>query len=450
MQGLALKFRLFGFPISIDPSFLFLVAFLWISNIQNPGWGLEIAMWILISVMVHELGHAVAGRAFGLEPSIRMTFMGGLTSWSSNSGKTPGNLQHIIISFAGPFAGFAFGGLIFLFWKTTGVWTNLALSPEDAILYLMYMNFGWGLLNLIPLYPLDGGQVVYYLLRTNDKIPANRVSAIVSLAIGAGLILWAVLEQQYWIAFILGWILAVNINRLKENVQDSPRLQELAREIQGHLTNGSNLEGLKAAGELLALAKVESIRSWASEMSALFLDLINDDAQTLSFTHEFHKYLSESAALRFLKMKARGEHTEANGFATRSLKTRPSQALVTVYLGHLIQTGKSDQVPGILQRFQQARWFPVTGTQLQLRLIQAEAYLESIRVGESVLEPEGRPIIAYNLACAHARLGQAREALRWLTESVRRGFNSKNQMAADDDLVLLHDYPAFQELMDQM
>src|SRR5882762_3079028 len=81
------------------------------SNERHP---LRIGIWVavvFVSVLVHELGHALVGKAFGLTPEITLHGMGGTTSW--RDGRDVGRAKSIAISVAGPFAGFALAALIF-------------------------------------------------------------------------------------------------------------------------------------------------------------------------------------------------------------------------------------------------------------------------------------------------------------------------------------------------
>src|SRR5205814_467341 len=73
-----------------------------------------IVVWVAVvflSVLVHEMGHALAIRRHGLSPEITLHWIGGLTSWNGAQNLT--RPQRIFISFAGPLAGFLFAAVVF-------------------------------------------------------------------------------------------------------------------------------------------------------------------------------------------------------------------------------------------------------------------------------------------------------------------------------------------------
>ena len=159
----ALRFRLFGIPVAVNPSFWFLTLFLQFSELGRPE---RLAVWVAVvfsGVLLHELGHALVIRAFGFAPAIELHGMGGLTAWAPEGGDTaPG--KRLLISLAGPFAGIAFGFGTLLVALAAGhsseqIWSRLSLA-DYLVASIVWVNAGWGVLNLLPVYPLDGGQVV--------------------------------------------------------------------------------------------------------------------------------------------------------------------------------------------------------------------------------------------------------------------------------------------------
>src|ERR671918_181438 len=133
--------KIFGIPVKIDPSFLFICALLAYSRLSQPIFLIEWLVVIFVSILVHELGHALAVRSFGLSPQIMLYSMGGLTSWTDEKGIS--HAKHIAISLAGPFAGFIFGGMVYLSER------NLPDLFADRIgnqtyIDLLRVNFGWG------------------------------------------------------------------------------------------------------------------------------------------------------------------------------------------------------------------------------------------------------------------------------------------------------------------
>src|SRR5262245_61996593 len=103
--------KVFGIPLSVDASFFMIVGVLGANRLARPALLVQWIVVVFVSVAIHEFGHALVGRAFGLSPQILIYGMGGLTSWSEPRPVTP--TRRIAISLAGPMAGFAFWGLCY-------------------------------------------------------------------------------------------------------------------------------------------------------------------------------------------------------------------------------------------------------------------------------------------------------------------------------------------------
>jgi len=170
------QFRLFDIPVRVHPMFWLVAAILgW--NAQSLGFP-YLLTWIgcmFVSILVHELGHVFVGRYFGSQGHIVLYAMGGLAINSNNLHR---NWQRIAVCFAGPGAGFLLlaGLLAFLFaadrerfdaavalvQSFLGIGSGIRLGRtlwDAAILFLVQINLLWGLLNLLPIWPLDGGQI---------------------------------------------------------------------------------------------------------------------------------------------------------------------------------------------------------------------------------------------------------------------------------------------------
>ena len=175
-----IRFKLGRIPVRIHPFFWLSTFGLTLGSNTAP---MQIAIWVLavlISILVHELGHAVAFRRFGCESRITLYGFGGLASAEPGRKGSPAGWSRIIVSAAGPFAGFALGGLVIGAVLVSGhqapfmTWTvgsgpalpNLALFTFVAD--MMFINVIWGLVNLLPVHPLDGGDIALELARKHD------------------------------------------------------------------------------------------------------------------------------------------------------------------------------------------------------------------------------------------------------------------------------------------
>jgi stage IV sporulation protein FB len=157
-----LKFRLFGTPVRVHPTFwLFSAIFGW--NFLNLGFG-YLALWIgcmFLSILVHEFGHVIMGRICYRPGHIILYSFGGL---AVGDYQVRHRWQRIAISFAGPAAGFLLYGLILLARNYALPQFGVQVLVQNpailvAISMLLWMNLVWNVLNLIPIFPLDGGQI---------------------------------------------------------------------------------------------------------------------------------------------------------------------------------------------------------------------------------------------------------------------------------------------------
>ncbi len=170
----------FGFgkiPISVHVSF-FIMTFILGSSMSSTDlrvWMLWIPI-VLFSVLLHELGHALMGKAFGLTPRIDLHGMGGTTSWEHKDVSAP---KKILISLAGPLVGIALGLAIKLFFESSDM--EVPVIAAKGISMLVFVNLYWGVLNLLPILPLDGGNVMAQLFAIGTRGGGKRAAHIVSI-----------------------------------------------------------------------------------------------------------------------------------------------------------------------------------------------------------------------------------------------------------------------------
>lgn len=205
-----MSFRLLGFPVTVDPGFLLIALLLGAGRADYP---VGLIIWVgvvFVSIVIHELGHAVAARAYGYDPQIRLYAMGGLTIWRES--RTPVPRQRLVVSLAGPVAGFLTGGVV---WALRDL-LPLADSLPLRVLVgdLLWVNIGWGLLNLIPMFPLDGGQVMRSIFHA-VRGPDDRLPLQISIGVGVLGAVLALLNGWLWAAFLAGLLTWENVRLLR-------------------------------------------------------------------------------------------------------------------------------------------------------------------------------------------------------------------------------------------
>ncbi len=207
-------FELFGTPVYADPSYFLLLVFFGFGYLEEGmGAFFMVAFAVTASLLVHEFGHVFAAKTNGFQSVVMLWGMGGMTY---PSGMARG-WRSVWMSMAGPLAGlFLWAVTWFVFMPPWGVDLGLktdlgaVLEPYRAIgpyqltlgdllwMQLCWINLVWSILNLLPVFPLDGGQVLRSLLLMRFRAyEADRMSALVGTVVGAlaGVFLWMTLDS---------------------------------------------------------------------------------------------------------------------------------------------------------------------------------------------------------------------------------------------------------------
>jgi stage IV sporulation protein FB len=211
----AASFRIGSIPVRIHATFFITSVFL-SGAVSTRNIALaEVVTWmsvVLVSVMVHELGHAMMGKAFGLAPEIDLHGMGGTTSWQS--GRRLTTLQSIAVSVAGPGVGLVLGGALWLY--SRGATLDQPHWIQLVVAQMIYVNVAWGIFNLLPMFPLDGGNALRSVLVGSFQLRGARATHVVSLVVAALLALGAwVVFHDWWVPLLCAMFAAQNWRALQ-------------------------------------------------------------------------------------------------------------------------------------------------------------------------------------------------------------------------------------------
>jgi stage IV sporulation protein FB len=203
-----LRFSLFGFPISVHWMFWLVMALLSpFLNAGTPQGFQMLLLWILagfVSIVIHELGHTFMQRRFGARtPHIHLYAFGGLAMADGRFTRQ----QHIIISLAGPLLQIVCGLLIkALLANSTG--DHWAI--RTFLWSFQLVSIFWGIFNLVPIYPLDGGHVLLRFLGPGRERTTFMIGAVLA-AIGAVYML--VVTRSIWNTLLFGALAWENFQR---------------------------------------------------------------------------------------------------------------------------------------------------------------------------------------------------------------------------------------------
>ena len=225
-----LRFNIARIPVRVHPSFWLLAILFGIgfgSLLITPIW----VFVIFVSILIHELGHALAFRRYGQGSYIVLYAMGGLTipesvPWGGRWANVAlSRWQEIFVSLAGPFAGFLFAGLIIGIVVLTGgsvsVFKLLGFIPlplsssvpyggwlvGELVHQFLWVNIFWGLINLMPVQPLDGGNVARNLFIQYDPMDGVRKALWLSVISGALIALVGLIAfRSLYMALLFGFL----------------------------------------------------------------------------------------------------------------------------------------------------------------------------------------------------------------------------------------------------
>lgn len=209
-----MQFRLGSIPVRVRFPFVVLsLVFASARGNEPKTIAIGVAM-IFLAVMVHELGHALVGKAFGLAPQIELHGLGGATSWASAPEKPLGSGRSILVSLAGPFAGFALYGLAVVLSRT-------AFDPkhpvaELAMFWIRVACLGWGIANLVPMMPLDGGNVMRSVLDLLTKGRGEKPARVISIGVAGLVLMFAGATRNLWVGFAAALFTFWNMQALRQ------------------------------------------------------------------------------------------------------------------------------------------------------------------------------------------------------------------------------------------
>ncbi|MEQ8209611.1 MAG: site-2 protease family protein [Lacipirellulaceae bacterium] len=237
-----LHFRIFDFPVRVHPLFWLIAVLLGISGGTKGTPPVKLLVWVaavFVSIVVHELGHTFMQRRYGGRARIVLHSFGGL---AISEGEEQSPRSQIEIALAGPMAGFLLAIVGFLLVRLSGHaigWQSgseidfAAINADQVIAFpilfgqffwepydskaanylvssFMQINILWGILNLLPLYPLDGGRVARELLTIQQPHRGIILSLQLSMITGGVVAVIGLFSGSLFMAFMFGYLAYIN------------------------------------------------------------------------------------------------------------------------------------------------------------------------------------------------------------------------------------------------
>jgi Zn-dependent protease len=336
----ALRFELAGIPVAIQPSF-------WLGTILF-GYrlrGQALVLWVavvLVSVLVHEFGHALAYKVFGTESAVELHAWGGLTFGE----RVLPRWKRIVVSFSGPCAGFLFGGLVWLVDRFVPMDDGWVV--DFIVSQLMWVNFGWGLINLAPVLPLDGGHVMEELLGPRRAAWAPRISTFAAL----GVAVWGALWGSRYIAVFFGFLAFMSLQRWTKAPKAAPTESPAVtggwvKEGWAALQSGWDVEAARLETRAFDAARNDAARGEALDLLAWAALAQGSASHALSHLRRVPE--ARRRALTWaLALEADERAAEALPHAQEALAREPTDASAAVLVRVLLALGRTDEAAQVV------------------------------------------------------------------------------------------------------
>lgn len=284
---------------------------------------------VTISILVHELGHAWVARHYRLRPQILLHGLGGLCFHE----RADRDLHDVFIIAAGPLAGLFLGVLTWIFKLVAYDWIidNEFYWMVTAIRMSLWVNIGWSLVNLLPIWPLDGG-LLFRLLMLRFAKPklAERVTHVVALSFLVAAIAYMVLQadRNAILIVLVLWIGWSNLQAMTSNSASGP-----IRSVNKH------------AKHLLEQAEVAFANQDFEEAARLSQQIRNEQNVAENVLKRVWTILGVSAAHN-------GDHEEALSFLQHA---KPSREVTESTIECLYALGRDQELEALLASAQFAQ-----------------------------------------------------------------------------------------------
>lgn len=469
-------FKILGVPVRVEWPFFLVAAMLGLAGMRawpdssflgRVTWMLIWVAIVFVSVLVHELGHALAYRMNRERSSIVLTALWGLTSGR----ESPQRWRRIFVSLSGAIFAFVVLGLPFLLlrdaaYPAPGQFSDFAWKRYLIVYYIGYANLWWSVANLLPILPLDGGNVA-------REVVGLRRARIAGVAVGFAVALWLWLIGQGFAAIFLGMLGFMNLAELMQERAGFPgggggygggldldrpehrprsdrsdRRGRAPKPRKGKARGG--IFGRKRRPDLTIVPPVSEpslggeARTDGARLEAAAWDALrsgdNDEAARLLL--EATGRTGVSPHLPATLAAAEGRTSDAVTLFQRafaSAATPPNLVAAKVVAGAGIAEQVAAELLGPLGPG------PDAAAGLQNHLHYAGCYREAALVGEQLVA-DGRRSTAqssFETACAWAQAGDAERGLDWLGRAVDAGFRARALIESEDELAPVRALPGY-------
>ncbi len=275
-------FTLLGIRIRVAPSFLvfqiglavFIGSTLQTSPMLRFVAIVVVGAIVLVSVVVHEMGHALAAHRAGLQPQVTLTWFGGFTRFVANVG--PG--RRLWISAAGVVYQAALAGIVWVLIQQ-GLFAGEDLPKALAEAFVWFNLFMAGV-NLIPVGGMDGGAILGNLLELL-RVPRPRLVLLVIYGLGGiAITIWGLSSADWFIIVVGLYLTYAGVRGQTPHVRyefDALANPELEARIRRLLVTRQHAAAAELARHALDATDSEPYRVFAT---CVVLDALRDSGDT--------------------------------------------------------------------------------------------------------------------------------------------------------------------------
>lgn len=443
-----MNFRIGRIPVQVRPAFLVVAVLLSGGRLNEPLPILTWAVVVFVSVLIHELGHAAAFTRFGHSPSIDLYAMGGLTRGTPSIRNTPG--QQVVIALAGPFAGFCVGGLTLVAARVIG---DAGPLVQRIVFDMVWVNFGWGAINLLPIWPLDGSQAFAAVLRAFMPERAMTVVMGVSTLVAGVSAAAGFYVGAYWAAVLAGWFGVGSFRQLRRIFARGADAR-LDRKIdEGHALLGEERihEARACADEVLAAATNKHVVNDAIHLLAWVHLRAEEPEAALHALGDLPVGMDpEPALLGQALLRIEGRESEAVEPLTKAFYASPSEQLGRELVMAFTHRDDLEAAVALIASPPGVKLGDAGHAQVESTLFFAGQFDDALEVSRLRYERFKVADAAYNAACSAARLRQVDTSMSWLKRAFDAGYHDADHLEHDEDLAPLRGTDEFRTLLDRM
>jgi Zn-dependent protease len=430
-------FKIAGIPVHVQPAFFLISALFGLRYIDI---GLDVVgIWVassFVSILVHELGHGISLKVFGQPSAIVLHGFGGVTV--SQRRAQLSRARSVFVSLAGSLTALA---LLWFPARQLLHSTWILDQPINLIwltYFLSFQNLWWSIANLLPIRPLDGGNVTAELFGLPH---ARRISIGVAIA-GA---VWAFTHDQSYAGFFALFLAFNNWQEIRAE-QTGSNIDVFEVEAPdagsaGRRRGRSNLRSVppRSLGEAgpPSLTADDPARTEQMAWNALR----EGDAAT---AHRLVERLGRSGVSPYLRAATALATGEAGAFELfeEAYAAQPGGPPNLVATDLLARSGAATAVARRLVARPDGSGREGAAT-LQTHLHYGDHYRAAAEVGEAVYgaSPPSPAQTAFEVACSWARAGEVEQAIDWLGRAADEGFRAAGIVDGEPDLAAVRDDP---------